>query len=82
MEVLAQFFNDCSFNVLAATSTISGTDDTSRKSVRLSIEFRDYYDIDRVFADLPEGCSAYHTFSLHDAIVVDDVTELNCDFSY
>ncbi len=81
MQSLAQRLYDCDFNVLAATSTIS-TDDECRKSVRLSIEFRECYDIDRVFAGLPEGWSAYHTFSIHSGIVVDDVTELNCSFAY
>jgi hypothetical protein len=82
MQALAQSFYDSDFSVLAATSTISGTDATSRKSVRLSVEFREYYDIDKVFVDLPDGWSAYHTFSLHDAIIIDDITELNCSFDY
>lgn len=82
MQALAQRFYDCDFNILSAISTISGTDDTSHKSVRLSIEFREHYDIEKVFCNLPDGWEAYYTFSLHDAIVVDDIVELNCDFSY
>lgn len=82
VQALAKSFYDSDFSVLAATSTICDTDATSRKSVRLSVEFREHYDIDKVFVDLPDGWSAYHTFSLHDAIVVDNITELNCDFSY
>lgn len=82
MQALAQRFSNCDFNVLAATSTISDTDDINRKSVHLSIEFREHYDIDRVFCNLPSEWSAYYTFSLHDGIVVDDITELVCDFSY
>lgn len=82
VQALAQLFSDSDFNILAATSTISGTDATSRKSVRLSLEFRECYDIDKVFVDLPTGWSAYHTFSLHDAIITDNITELNCSFEY
>lgn len=82
MQALAQRLYECDFNVLAATSTISDTDDISHKSVRLSIEFREHYDIDMVFTSLPDGWSAYHTFSLHNAIIIDDITELNCSFSY
>lgn len=81
MQSLAQRLYECDFNVLAATSTVS-TDDTSHKSVRLSIEFREHYNIERVFCNLPTGWSAYYTFSLHDAIVIDDIVELNCNFDY
>ncbi|WMJ89443.1 hypothetical protein [Anaerocolumna sp. MB42-C2] len=82
MQALAQKLYECDFNVLAATSTISDTSDISHKSVRLSIEFREHYDIKRVFCNLPDGWTAYYTFSLHDAIVIDDIVELNCGFIY
>lgn len=82
MQALAQRLYDCDFSVLAATSTISDTADKSHKSVRLSIEFRAYYDIDKVLTGLPDGWSAYHTFSVHSGIVIDDVTELNCSFDH
>lgn len=82
MQALAQFFCDCDFKVLSSVSRISDTGDLSHKSVRLSVEFREHYDIDRVFVGLPEGWSAYHTFSIHNGIVVDDITELNCSFNY
>jgi len=82
MQALAQRLYDCDFSVLAATSSISDTADKSHKSVRLSIEFMAYYDIDRVFIDLPDGWSTYHTFSVHSGIVIDNITELNCSFVY
>ena len=81
MQALAQRLFECDFDVLAATSTVS-TDDASHKSVRLSVEFREHYNIEKVFIDLPAGWSAYYTFSLHDAIVIDDIVELNCSFEY
>ena len=82
MQALAQLFSDSDFNILAATSTISDADDISHKSVRLSVEFREHYDIDKVFCNLPDGWSAYHTFSIHGGVVIDDITELNCSFIY
>lgn len=82
MLALAQQFSASDFNVLAVTSTVSDTADKSYKSVHLCIEFRECYDIERVFIGLPDGWSAYHTFSLHDGIIIDNITELTCDFDY
>jgi len=61
MQALAQRLFECDFDVLAATSTVS-TDDASNKSVRLSIEFREHYDIERVFINLPDGGSGLSYF--------------------
>jgi hypothetical protein len=82
MQALAQRFSDCDFNILAATSSISATADKTYTSVHLSIEFTEFYDIDKVFVYLPDGWSAYHTFSIWYGIVRDDITELTCDFNY
>lgn len=82
MQPLAQRFYDCDFQVLSATSRISVKRDKGY-SIHLSVEFLVRYDIEKVFPDLPEGWYVYeNTFSIHDGIVVDNITELMCDFYY